>query len=135
MSHCGRFQPIAADGYESAALLPSEVGPVEEPELAGALQPVIVIRLELLVLRILILCSSHLIASFSEVFGHVELVVHPLGIRPQILLRRLFSYLALAEEGVEPQNRGSAEPQRLDACPEEDGHLAPRLPLRPGDEG
>jgi len=44
--------------------------------LACALQPVVVFRLESLVLR-----SSHLIDSFSEVFGHVELVVDQLGIR------------------------------------------------------
>jgi len=37
--------------------------------LAGALQPVIVARLEILVFR-----SSHLIDKFSEVFGNVELI-------------------------------------------------------------
>lgn len=70
----GRFQPVAADGCESASLLPCEVALVEEPELAGALQRVIVFRLEIFVLR-----SSYLIDSFFEVFGHVELVVDQLG--------------------------------------------------------
>ena len=44
--------------------------------MACAFQPVIVFRLESLVL-----CTSHLIDSFTEVLGHMELVVHQFGIR------------------------------------------------------
>jgi hypothetical protein len=43
--------------------------------LACALEPVIVFHLESLILR-----SSHLVNSFSEVFRHVELVVDQLGV-------------------------------------------------------
>ena len=84
--------------------------------MAGALQPVIVLRLEILVLR-----SSHLIDSFSDVFAHVEPVVHQLGIRSLfrhgIGVRRKHvgchgSNLAplLRRQGLEDRFRGDLRP-------------------------
>ena len=71
-----RLQAVLLDGGEATSLLGRKVRFVEEPELTGALEPVVVLGLNGLVFR-----PSHLIDGFPEMLGDVELIVHQLGVR------------------------------------------------------
>jgi len=70
-----RLQAVLLDRVEAATLLGREVRLVEEPELTGALEPVVILGLKGLVFR-----PSHLIDGFPEIFGDMELVVHQFGV-------------------------------------------------------
>ena len=71
-----RLQAVLLNRVEAATLLGREVRLVGEPELTGALEPVVVLGLKGLVFS-----PSHLIDGFPEMLGDMELVVNTLGVR------------------------------------------------------
>jgi hypothetical protein len=71
-----RLQTILLDRVEAPTLLGREVRLVEEPELSGALELVVVLRLEGVVFG-----PSHLIDYLPEMLCDIELVVNQFGAR------------------------------------------------------